>query len=65
MPKLPASNKANDYGNYKGSAANHHFIIQNVIDVLNNKAAIAASAEEGMKVVDIIQRIYNAATHHH
>ena len=32
--KLPPASPANDYGSYKGSAANHHFIIENVIDTL-------------------------------
>jgi hypothetical protein len=32
MPILPETNAANDYGNYKGSAANHQYVIQNVID---------------------------------
>ena len=61
MPQLQTSNKENDYGGYKGSAANHHHIIQNVIDVLQNKAAINATAKEGLKVVDIIERIYAAS----
>ncbi len=61
MPQLHSSNVENDYGNYKGSAANHHYIIQNVIDVLQNKGTISAGAEEGLKVIDIIERIYKAA----
>ncbi|HEY2725974.1 MAG TPA: Gfo/Idh/MocA family oxidoreductase [Parafilimonas sp.] len=60
-PQLQTSNKENDYGSYKGSAANHSYIIQNVIDVLLNKALPIASAQEGLKVVDIIERIYNEA----
>lgn len=59
MPILPPSNPPNDYGNYKGSAANHHYIIENVVNVLNDKATITTNALEGMKVVDIIERIYN------
>ncbi len=58
MPILEKTNAPNNYGNYTGSAANHHFIIQNVIDVLNNKNKIATTAEEGMQVVDTIERIY-------
>ncbi len=58
MPQLREATSANDYGNYKGSAANHHYVIQNVIDVLNNAAPITTTTAEGMKVVDIIQRIY-------
>jgi predicted dehydrogenase len=34
MPALPATNPVNDYGAYKGSASNHHFVIENVVDVL-------------------------------
>jgi UDP-N-acetyl-2-amino-2-deoxyglucuronate dehydrogenase len=61
MPQLSQSNISNDYGNFKGSAANHALVIQNIIDVLHNKKSIAATAEEGMKVVDIIERIYSAS----
>jgi predicted dehydrogenase len=64
IPALPQSGIANDYGNYKGSAANHALVIQNVIAALHNKTSITATAEEGMKVVDIIERIYNASLNH-
>src|SRR4030095_14171297 len=58
MPSLPAPNPPNDYGPYKGSAANHHYIFENVVDVLKGRAAITTNALEGMKVVEIIERIY-------
>jgi UDP-N-acetyl-2-amino-2-deoxyglucuronate dehydrogenase len=58
MPILPPSNPPNDYGAYKGSAANHHYIIENVVDVLNGETSITTNALEGMKVVDIIEQIY-------
>lgn len=61
MPELAASNPANDYGAYKGSAANHGFIIQNVVDTLNGQTNITTNALEGMKVVDIIERIYQSS----
>lgn len=57
MPQLPPSAPPNDYGDYKGSAANHHFVIQNVIDVLMNRAVISTNALEGLKVVEIIERM--------
>lgn len=60
MPELAPTNPGNDYGAYKGSAANHHYIIENVVDVLNNRATITTNALEGLKVVDIIERIYNS-----
>ena len=58
MPTLAPTNPGNDYGAYKGSAANHHFIIENVVDVLNARAGITTNALEGLKVVDIIERMY-------
>lgn len=58
MPVLDPTNPGNDYGAYKGSAQNHHYIIENVIDVLNGRAPITTNALEGLKVVDIIERIY-------
>lgn len=58
MPELPPTNPANDYGAYKGSASNHHYIIENVVDTLKNKKSMTTNALEGLKVVDIIERIY-------
>ena len=58
MPHLPPTNPSNNYGQYSGSASNHQYIIQNVIDVLNGKESITTNAAEGMKVVEIIERIY-------
>lgn len=63
MPELAPTNPGNDYGAYKGSAANHHYIIENVIDVLKGRAAITTNALEGLKVVDIIERIYKEKQH--
>jgi len=58
MPELPPSNPPNDYGAYKGSAANHHFIIENVIATLQGHSTATTNAMEGLKVVEIIERIY-------
>jgi hypothetical protein len=58
MPELPPANPANDYGHYKGSAANHGYIIENVVDVLKGRKPITTNALEGLKVVEIIERIY-------
>lgn len=58
MPELPPTNPANDYGAYKGSASNHHYIIENVVATLKNKTSMTTNALEGLKVVDIIERIY-------
>ena len=58
MPTLAPSNPPNDYGAYKGSAQNHHYIIQNVVEKLNEKGSITTNVLEGLKVIDIIERIY-------
>lgn len=58
MPELAPSNPANDYGAYKGSAANHHYIIENVVNTLKRRTTATTNAMEGLKVVDIIERIY-------
>jgi UDP-N-acetyl-2-amino-2-deoxyglucuronate dehydrogenase len=60
MPELPATNPPNDYGPFKGSAANHHYVIENIVKTLNGDDTITANALEGLKVVDIIERIYAA-----
>lgn len=60
MPELPPTNPGNDYGAYKGSAQNHNFVIDNVVDVLNHRASITTNALEGLKIVDIIERIYKS-----
>lgn len=59
LPELSPTAPANDYGAYKGSANNHHFMIQNVVDAIKGKNTITTNALEGMKVVDIIERIYS------
>ncbi len=57
MPVLPAAVAANNYGPYQGSAANHHFVIQNVVDVLQGKEEATTNALEGMKVVEMKERV--------
>lgn len=58
MPQLAPTNPGNDYGAYKGSAANHNYVISNVIQTLKGKTTATTNALEGLKVVEIIERIY-------
>ncbi|MGV3630932.1 MAG: Gfo/Idh/MocA family protein [Bacteroidota bacterium] len=58
MPELEPTNPGNDYGAYKGSAANHNYVISNVIQTLKGKTTATTNALEGLKVVEIIERIY-------
>jgi len=58
MPELAPANPPNDYGFYKGSAQNHHYVIENAVETIQNKGTISTNLLEGLKVVDIIERIY-------
>ncbi|HMW95760.1 MAG TPA: Gfo/Idh/MocA family oxidoreductase [Flavobacteriales bacterium] len=58
MPSLAPTNPANDYGAYKGSANNHSYIIENVVDTIKGRSTLTTNALEGLKVVEIIERIY-------
>lgn len=58
MPEIEATGPANDYGGYKGSANNHHHVITNVVETLKGQGRITTNALEGLKIVDIIERIY-------
>jgi UDP-N-acetyl-2-amino-2-deoxyglucuronate dehydrogenase len=49
---------SNDYGAYHGSMSNHGLFYENVIDVLEHGGTKTTNAEEAMKTVDLIERIY-------
>lgn len=55
---LPKGNTANDYGTYSGSMSNHDKVYENVVDVLKGNATVFTTAKEGLKTVEIIERIY-------
>jgi len=58
---LPPGNPANNYGQYVGSMSNHDKVYQNLVDVLSGQGAIATSGMEGLKTVEIIEKIYKSA----
>lgn len=58
---LPASNGPNNYGTYAGSMSNHDKVYENLVNVLQHNAAAYANAFEGLKTVEIIEKIYAAA----
>lgn len=58
MKPLPPTNPPNNYGNYKGSAANHSYVYKDLISELNGDYRPITSAEEGMKVVEFIEAAY-------
>lgn len=62
IDNLPEGNKANNYGTYMGSMSNHDKVYDNLIEVLQKNAAISTSSFEGLKTVEIIEKIYREAT---
>ncbi|HMH32417.1 MAG TPA: Gfo/Idh/MocA family oxidoreductase [Puia sp.] len=61
IENLAEGNKANNYGTYMGSMSNHDKVYDNLIEVLQHNAAISTSSFEGLKTVEIIEKIYKAA----
>jgi len=59
---LPAGNPPNMYGQYVGSMSNHDRVYENVVDVLTNSGVIATNGFEGLKTVEIIEKIYSSAS---
>jgi len=58
IENLPEGAKANNYGTYQGSMSNHDKVYENLIAVLTNNASISTNAFEGLKTVEIIDKIY-------
>jgi UDP-N-acetyl-2-amino-2-deoxyglucuronate dehydrogenase len=61
ISNLPPGNPPNNYGQYFGSMSNHDKVYQNLVSVLNGEGAIATSGMEGLKTVEIIEKIYQSA----
>jgi len=61
IQSLPPGRPPNQYGTYVGSMSNHDKVYQNMVDVLLGGGVIATNGYEGMKTVEIIEKIYAAA----
>jgi predicted dehydrogenase len=59
IENLPEGKPPNMYGDYVGSMSNHDKVYENVIDVLTNSGIIATNGFEGLKTVEIIDKIYS------
>ncbi|MCU0473896.1 MAG: Gfo/Idh/MocA family oxidoreductase [Bacteroidales bacterium] len=57
---LPAGNPVYNYGQYQGSMSNHNLVYENIIDVLTNGGTISTNSFEGLKTVEIIEKIYSS-----
>jgi predicted dehydrogenase len=58
---LPEERPANSYGDYQGSMSNHDKIYGHVKDVLTKGVVNRFSGHEGLKTVEIIEKIHQAA----
>ena len=56
---LPPGNPPNRYGEYQGSMSNHDKVYHNVIEAIGGREDIATNGLEGLKTVEIIQKIYS------
>jgi predicted dehydrogenase len=61
IENLPAGNPPNNYGKYFGSMSNHDKVYSNLNEVLTNGGVIATNGFEGLKTIEIIDKIYTAA----
>lgn len=61
LPELPPTNLPNNYGTYLGSASNHEYVIQEVVNTLKFNAPIQTTALDGKSVVSIIEQVQNLA----
>jgi UDP-N-acetyl-2-amino-2-deoxyglucuronate dehydrogenase len=59
--QLKTGRPANQYGEYQGSMSNHEDVYTNVHSVLTSGGSIGTIGFEGLKTVEIIDKIYNAA----
>jgi UDP-N-acetyl-2-amino-2-deoxyglucuronate dehydrogenase len=58
---LEESNIANNYGFYQGSMSNHDKVYENIKKAFTNKDYSIANATDGLKTVEIIEKIYQSA----
>lgn len=61
LQNIPSGNPANAYGFYQGSMSNHDKVYENLVKAVHDPGIEFASALEGMKTVEIIDKIYTAA----
>ncbi|HAQ39047.1 MAG TPA: gfo/Idh/MocA family oxidoreductase [Bacteroidetes bacterium] len=58
ISELPQGNPPNLYGDYVGSMSNHAQVYENLMDVLTGNGIIATNGYEGLKTIEIIDKIY-------
>jgi predicted dehydrogenase len=61
IKNLDTGNTANTYGFYQGSMSNHDKVYEHLVRALNEPGYEFASALDGLKTVEIIEKIYASA----
>jgi predicted dehydrogenase len=56
------SGRANEYASYKGSMSHHKEVYENLLEAVENKAEPNSNAFDGLKTVEIIEKIYKAVS---
>ncbi len=57
----PNFTTANDYGFYQGSMSNHDKVYEHLFKALQNDDHQMPNAEDGLRTVEIIEKIYQSA----
>ncbi|MES1219642.1 MAG: Gfo/Idh/MocA family oxidoreductase, partial [Bacteroidota bacterium] len=60
-PVLPKGNSSNQYGFYEGSMSNHDKVYEMMVKAIEDPSVSFITAEEGLKTVEIIEKIYKAS----
>jgi UDP-N-acetyl-2-amino-2-deoxyglucuronate dehydrogenase len=58
QPTLPISSPSNEYGYYQGSMSNHDKVYETMINAIEDPSVPFVTMEEGLKTVEIIEKIY-------
>lgn len=58
ISSVPKGNTANNYGFYEGSMSNHSKVYENVMEVLAGRQTIDINGVDGLKTVELIEKIY-------
>lgn len=61
LEQLPAGSGANEYGTYQGSMSNHDKVYESLVNTLQNGTTYYTNSMDGLKTVEIIEKIYHAA----
>jgi len=56
--ELSGAVSANDYGFYQGSMSNHDKVYENIVQALNGNSVRSTNAEDGLKTVEVIEKMY-------